>query len=207
MATRIGCDKLYYAKITTEGDVTTLPVWETPVAAPGVMSLNINPNPSQETLFYDDGPAETAATLGVIEVSINKNELTATQKKDLLGHITDENEAVVSSGNDNAPWVAVGYRTLKSNGTYRYVWLYQGKFMEPEDNSETKGDTLNFQSETIVGHFVKIPTIIKVKETGADVTGIEKQPWRYEIDEETPSVDTSVIDAWFDQVTTPAVVV
>ena len=74
MATRIGCDNLVYAIQTTEDTATTAPVYAAPKAAPGVMSVNINPNASQETLFADDGPMETATTLGKIDVEIKKNE-------------------------------------------------------------------------------------------------------------------------------------
>ena len=76
MATRIGCDNLVYAIMTTEDTTTSAPVYGDPKPAPGVMSVNINPNSSQETLFADDGPMETATTLGKIDVEIKKNELT-----------------------------------------------------------------------------------------------------------------------------------
>jgi len=121
MATRIGCDNLVYAKMTTEDTVDQAPVYGEVNAAPGVMSININPNGSLETLFADDGPMETATTLGKIDVEIQKNELTTQNKADLLGHEIDGNGAVVYSDNDVPPYVAIGFRTLKSNGKYRYV--------------------------------------------------------------------------------------
>ena len=195
MATRIGCDNLVYAVLTAD-DGTTDPTYGEVKPALGVMSLNINPNASQETIFYDDGPGESAATLGNIEVEIQKNELTTEQKADFLGHTIDSKGAIVYGANDTPPWVAIGYRTLKSNGKYRYVWLYKGKFLEPEDNSETKGDSINFQSETIVGRFVKLEKKYKI---GAK----EIQPWKYEIDEEYEDANSSTIAGWFDDVVLP----
>ena len=192
MATRIGCDNLVYAIMTTEDTADTAPAYDAVVKAPGVMSVNINPNASQETLFADDGPMETASTLGRIEVAIQKNELTTKNKADLLGHTVDANGALVYGDSDIPPWVAVGFRTLKSNGKYRYVWMYKGKFNEPEDNNETKGDGINFQSDTINGQFVKLSY-------GYNVGGKSVRPWKYELDADHAVEETAqtTIDNWF----------
>lgn len=198
MATRIGCDNLVYAKMTTEDTDTTAPEYGAVTKAPGVMSININPNGSLETLFADDGPMESASTLGRIEVEIQKNELTTQNKADLLGHVIDNNGAVVYGDSDVPPYVAIGFRTLKSNGKYRHVWLYKGKFNEPEDNNETKGDSINFQSDTINGQFVKL-------KYAYTIGGRSIRPWKYELDADHTAADEAAIAAWFTAVTMPAV--
>lgn len=190
MATRIGCDNLVYAIMTTEDTVEQAPAYGTVTKAPGVMSININPNGSQETLFADDGPMEVASTLGRIEVAIQKNELTTQNKSDLLGHAIDSNGALVYGDSDVPPWVAIGFRTLKSNGKYRYIWLYKGKFNEPEDNNETKGDSINFQADTINGQFVKL-------NKSYTVSGKSMRPWKYELDEESENASATAIAGWF----------
>lgn len=197
MATRIGCDNLVYALMKTEDTATTAPVYDAPKAAPGVISVNINPNSSQETLFADDGPMETATTLGKIDVEINKAELTTENKADLLGHEVDTNGGVVYSDSDVPPWVAVGFRTLKSNGKYRYVWLYKGKFTDPEDNNETKGDSINFQTDTIKGQFVKLNNEIAINSK-------KKRLWKYEIDGDSENVTQATLDAFLKTVVMPA---
>lgn len=193
--TRIGCDHLVYAPLTKD-DGTTL-TYGTPVALPNVMKININPNPSSETLFADDGPAETAATLGKIEVEIDKAALTLVEKAALLGHQKDANGVLMYGSNDSAPNVAIGFRTLKSNGTYRYVWLLKGKFMEPEDNNETKGDSISFQNDTIKGEFAKVNKRFTVN-------GKEIQPWKSEADDEDGTTPSTAIATWFDDVYLPA---
>ena len=190
MATRIGCDNLVYAIMATEDTAEQAPVYSEVIKAPGVMSININPNGSLETLFADDGPMESAATLGRIEVEIQKNELTSQNKADLLGHVIDTNGAVVFSDNDVPPYVAIGFRTLKSNGKYRYVWLYKGKFTEPEDNNETKGDGINFQSDTISGQFTKLTYAY-------NVGGELRRPWKYELDADHAENADAVTSKWF----------
>lgn len=197
MSTRIGCDNLVYALMKTEDTVGTAPVYEAVVPAPGVMSININPNGSQETLFADDGPMDTASTLGKIEVEIQKNALTTKNKADLLGHAIDSKGGLVYGDSDVAPWAAIGFRTLKSNGNYRYVWLYKGKFTEPEDNNETKGDSINFQADTINGQFTRLNYAVVIN-------GKSKRPWKYEMDQDDETVTASAIADWFKAPVMPA---
>lgn len=196
MAMRIGCDSLHYAIMTTEDTSTSAPIYDTIKPAPGVMHVNINPNASLGTAFYDDGPGETASTLGTIEVEIQKNALTAENKADLLGHSIDTNGGVVYADDDVPPFVAVGFRTLKSNGKYRYVWLYKGRFADPEDNSETKADSINFQSDTITGQFAKLSYPIYVGSK-------QKRIWKYEIDADNPLASDVAMDGWFNSVVMP----
>ena len=190
MATRIGCDNLVYALMTKEDTATTPPEYGEVILAPGVMSININPNGAQETLFADDGPMETASTLGKIDVEIQKNALTTKNKSDLLGHAIDSNGALVYGDSDVPPYVAMGFRTLKSNGKYRYVWLYKGKFTEPEDQNETKGDGINFQTDTINGQFMRLNNKYKIGDK-------EIRPWKYELDAEHEGAKDTAIKSWF----------
>lgn len=193
---RIGCDHLVYALMTTEDTPEAAPVYGEPKSAPGVMSLNINPNGSVDTLFADDGPFDSASTLGKIEVEIQKAYLTTAEKADLLGHAIDSKGALVYGGSDTPPYVAIGFRSLKSNGHYRYVWLYKGRFIDPEDNNETKGDSINFQSDTINGNFVKLSHKIKIGTK-------EVQPWKYEADEDADKIDATMLSGWFTAVVMP----
>lgn len=195
-STRIGVSNFVYALMTAEETASSLPTYDAPVPAPGLMSLNINPNASVDTLFADDGPFETASTVGAVEVEIQKNALSSTDKATLLGKTIDSKGAVVSSDTDIPPYVAVGFKSLKANGKYRYVWLYKGKFSDPEDNNETKGDSINWQSDTITGRFVKL----QYEYTS---NGKKIHPWKYEIDEDDDAANTSTIAAWFTAVTLP----
>ena len=195
-STRIGVSNFHYAKMTTEETLTTLPTYATPVSAPGLMSANINPNSSIDTLFADDGPFETAATNGQIEVEIQKNALSTANKVDLLGKTVDSKGGIVSSDTDIPPWVAVGFKSLKSNGKYRYIWLYKGKFSDPEDNNETKGDSINWQSDTITGNFAKL--MYEYTANGKII-----RPWKYEMDEEDEAANATTIAGWFDAVVMP----
>jgi phi13 family phage major tail protein len=149
---KIGVKNFHYAKLTSDSESGVK--YESPVKVPGLVTININPNPSVETLFADDAPFETAATTGQITAEISLADLPLDVQADLLGHTLDANGQLKVKADDTPPYVAIGFESLKSNGSKRYVWLVKGKFSEPEDNNETKGDSINFQSATITASFV-----------------------------------------------------
>lgn len=152
MAT-IGLRDVYYA-LLKEDPANGVATYEVPVRMVGAISANINPNTSTATLFYDDGPGDTAATLGEISLELNMADIDLKTQSVLLGH-TYEGGILKKKGSDVPPWVAIGFRTLKSNGKYRYYWLNKGKFAIPEDDLATKGDSIEFKTPTISGAFVK----------------------------------------------------
>jgi len=151
----IGVDNLVYAKLVEGTDVVGgTPQYETPVRIPGAITANINPNSSVDTLFADDGPFDSTATTGQISLELNTADLPLEIQADLLGHVL-ENGILKRRANDVPPWVAIGFRSLKSNGHYRYTWLNKGKFGVPEQSNQTKGDSINWNTPTITGAFVK----------------------------------------------------
>lgn len=177
---RIGLTELYYAILTSDPAGGT-PVYATPVRIRGAISANINPNTSAETLFADDGPYATATTIGDIELALNVAELTLDEQAALLGH-TVSGGILKRKSTDNPPWVAIGFKTLKANNSYRWTWLNKGKFRLPEQNNETKGDSINFQTPTINGNFVK---------RDAD------DEWERHIDEDHDDYLAALGTAWF----------
>ena len=154
MGVQIGLRDLHYA-LLQDDDIEVGAVYDEPVRIIGAIQANINPNASRETLFADDGPMETASSLGEIELEMVAADIPLQHQAALLGHDINEEGIMESNAESIPPWVAVGFRSLKSDGSYRYVWLLKGKFQEPEASHETKGDTITFQTPTMNGGFVK----------------------------------------------------
>ena len=111
----------------------------------------------------------------------------------LTGSTIDTNGVVISASEDGGDPVAVGFRAKKSNGKYRYYWLYRVKFGIPATNLATKGDSITFSTPTIEG------TIMRRNKLDA----FGKHPWKAEVTEGTEGVDQSVIDGWYDEVYEP----
>lgn len=185
MAT-IGLRDVYYALMLT--DTSTAATYDTPVKVAGAISANVNPNSSSATLFADDGPYESATTLGEIDVELNMADLDSSTQAALLGH-TYLSGMLIKKSTDTPPYLALAFRSLKSNGYYRYTWLYKGKFMEGETSNQTKGDSVEFQTPTITGSFVRRDY---------------DDAWMIEEDEDDENAVAATITAWFTAVVEPA---
>lgn len=177
----VGLDKLYYAIMTDE----TTESYATPKAFPGAIQLNVTPTTNSATLYSDDQASEVADSLGDIQVSLNVEDVPTEIQADLLGHTVDEKGVLVKSKNDYAPYVAIGYRRRKSNGKYRYVWNYKGKFRPGAEEAKTKTDTPEFQTPTIEATFLP---------------RVDNGKWQAVVNEDDEGVDATVISGWFNSV-------
>ena len=101
---------------------------------------------------------------------------------------------VVSTAEDGGTPVAIGFRAKKSNGKYRYFWLYRVKFGIPATALATKGDSITFNTPTIEG------TIMRRNK----VDGAGKHPWKVEATEGDTAIKADVITNWYKQVYEPS---
>jgi len=191
MAT-IGLDKLYYAKITEaeNGEET----YEKPVQLAKAMSADLSVELAEATLYADDGAAEIVKEFKSGKLTLGVDDIGSTVASDLSGATIDANGVIVSASEDGGTPVAVGFRAKKSNGKYRYFWLYRVKFGIPAANMATKGDSITFSTPTIEG------TILRRNKP--DTRG--KHPWKAEVTEGDTSVTEETIVNWYNEVYEPA---
>lgn len=159
----IGLTNLHYAILTedrapkTNGpDDAGAVAYEDPVRLPGAITANFSPNASNDTLFADDGPYDTASTLGAMSLELNVADIPPAHRATLLGATYNSATGLIKdSSNDIPPYVAVGCSVKKSNGYDRLIWYLKGKFSAPDDNNQTKSDSINWNTPTITGNFLK----------------------------------------------------
>ena len=151
---RVGLRDLHYAILNTDGE--TQLEYEEPKKILGAVTANINPNADTETLFADDGPFDTMTALGEVELEFEAADVPPDVQAELLGHEFDEDSGImVRKAGDVPPWVAVGFKSIKSDGKYRFKWLLKGKFQIPETESETRSDSIEYQTPSMQGAFVR----------------------------------------------------
>ena len=176
MAT-IGLDKLYYASIVEDeaGEET----YDTPVQLAKAISAELSVELAEATLYADDGAAEIVKEF----------------KSGTLSLGIDDNKVLISGGEDGGTPVAIGFRAKKSNGKYKYYWLYRVKFGIPATNLATKGDSITFSTPTIEG------TVLTRNK--ADASG--KHPWKAEVTEGDTGVSADTIKNWYSSVYEPVI--
>lgn len=190
MAT-IGLDKLYYATITD--DENGEEIYGTPTQLAKAISAELSVELAEATLYADDGAAEIVKEFKNGTISLGVDDIGSTTAAALTGVTVDKNNVVVSNSEDGGDPVAVGFRAKKSNGKYKYYWLYRVKFGIPATNLATKGDSITFSTPTIEG------TVLRRNKP--DTTG--KHPWKAEVTEGDKDVPASVISSWYTEVYEP----
>lgn len=190
MAT-IGLDKLYYATITD--DENGEEIYGTPTQMAKAISAELSVELAEATLYADDGAAEIVKEFKNGTISLGVDDIGSTTAAALTGVTVDKNNVVVSNSEDGGDPVAVGFRAKKSNGKYKYYWLYRVKFGIPATNLATKGDSITFSTPTIEG------TVLRRNKP--DTSG--KHPWKAEVTEGDKDVPASVISSWYAEVYEP----
>lgn len=190
MAT-IGLDKLFYSKITEAAD--GIETYDTPISLAKAIKADLSIELAEATLYADDGPTEVVKEFKSGTLSLGIDDIGVTAAEDLTGAKLDDNHVVMSGGEDGGTPVAVGFRAKKSNGKYRYFWLYRVKFGIPATNLATKGDSITFSTPTIEG------TVFRRNK----LDGNGKHPWKAEVNEDDASVPASVITGWYTLVYEP----
>ena len=190
MAT-IGLDKLYYAPITEDenGEET----YGTPVQLAKAISAELSVELAEATLYADDGASEVVKEFKSGTLSLGVDDIGPSVASDLSGVTIDKNNVIIASSEDTTAPVAIGFRAKKSNGKYKYFWLYRVKFGIPASSLATKGDSITFSTPTIEG------TIMRRNKPD----GKNNHPWKAEVTEGENNVSNDTITNWYKNVYEP----
>lgn len=190
MAT-IGLDRLFYAPITEDDDGNE--TYGTPAQLAKAINADLSVELAEATLFADDGASEVVKEFKSGTLSLGVDDIGAQIAADLTGVVVDSNGVIISASEDGGKPVAVGFRAKKSNGKYRYYWLYRVIFGIPATNLATKGDSITFSTPTIEG------TVLRRNKLDTQ----NKHPWKAEVTEGDAGVKAEVITNWYKQVYEP----
>lgn len=190
MAT-IGLDRLYFAPITEDanGDET----YGVPEKLAKAMTVEMEIEVLEATLYADDGPAESVKEFGSGTIKLGIDDIGKNAAEKLTGAEIDDNHVIISQSEGGGKPVAIGFRAKKSNGNYRYMWLYRVIFGIPSVNLTTKGESIEFSTPEIEGTILRRN---KLDDQG-------KHPWKSEANEDDASVPRSVITGWYSEVYEP----
>ena len=190
MAT-IGLDRMYFAPITEDSDGNE--TFGTPERLAKAMTVEMEIEVLEATLYADDGPAECVKDFGTGTITLGVDDIGVNTAEKLTGAQIDENHVVISQSEGGGRPVALGFRAKKSNGTYRYYWMYRVVFGIPATNLTTKGEEITFSTPTIEGMILRRNKL----------DGNGRHPWKSEVNEDDNSVPRSVITGWYSQVYEP----
>ena len=192
MPTPIGLDNLVFATITEDAaGIETYAAASISLAKSISAKLSIETNEAVQ--YADDGIDFDIKEFKDGKLTLKVNDIGASVASKLTGATVDQNGVLVSASEDSAPAVAVGFRAKKSNGKYRYFWLYRVVFSVPDTELNTKEDKISPATPTIEG------TIMRRNKVDAG----GKHPWKAQVDEDDTGVVAATITDWFKTVYEP----
>lgn len=180
MARQIGLKNLYVAKLLTDlvGGLTT---YEAPIKLERAIKASLKPKSSQTKLYSDDSVEDVLNSFDSVDVAIEVNQLSLSSRAFIQGAKVIKGQ-LVESKNDIPPTLALGFQSKKTNGKYRFVWLFKGSFSLGDDTYEGETDKPKDQTASLSATFY-----------ARDSDG----NYRTIADEDEVNIDMAKITAWF----------
>lgn len=188
----IGLDSLYIAEVTT--DTAAAYVAGTPEYLAPAAEAAQAPNASIETQYMDNQPYDILRSRGETKISLEISGLPAEMQAKIIGAVFDSSIGRVQD-NEGAPAeFALGFRSKKTNGSYRYYWFLKGSFEAPSEDAATSKDKPDVKTTKLI--YTALKTIYKFTLFDASVDSLKRMFG----DEDTDSFDAT---GWFSEVQTP----
>lgn len=121
----------------------------------GAIQCNVGITNNDVKLNVDDGVKETDKSFASGTIDIITDDLMDEDKAEMLGHeVNEESGEVIYNSSDVPPELGFGFCGQVSRNNkkmYRAVFLLRVQFSEPSDENDTKGDTVEFKTQSISG--------------------------------------------------------
>ena len=156
-------------------DTTGTIEYGSPIKIPGIISATMSTERSSESYYSDDVAEDTFSSFSKLTLEVEVSNLSVEERNLLLGQTT-KCGGVMSNKDDTAQEVGVMFRSKKTNGKFRYVALFKGKFVEPDESYASESDSLDAKTMTMT--FTALPLAnngnykLIVDEDGKDVEKI-----------------------------------
>ena len=134
----IGLDQIYVAEVTA--DSSSAYTAGTPEILAPAAEISMKPVASQETQYADDQPFDVFASEAETDMEITLTGVPSEMLAKLLGSVFNAASGRVYDNAGVPPYMALGFRAMKSNGKYRYFWFQKVQFSPPEEGAVTKAD-------------------------------------------------------------------
>ena len=108
----------------------------------GAIEASITPeNADPDIQYADDVEFDVLYPDPELAFKTKMADIPLTIQEMIFGNKIDDNGVLIRSASDKPPYYAVGFKSEKSDGTYRYVWLYKVRAKPVTENYQTKEGT------------------------------------------------------------------
>ena len=132
----VGLDSVYIAEVTQDdltGYLAGTPEYLAPVG-----EVTAEPAVESKTDYYDNKAFSVAVAEGETTLKLTLSNVPLGMQAKITGKKFDAATGRMIDQGGTPPYYALGFRSLKSNGSYRYFWYAKGRFAPPSEAFATK---------------------------------------------------------------------
>ena len=148
----VGAKHLTWAPYTSGGAGSAMVYGTGTMEVDKVVRVDMSEERGDVAFYADDKRIDRDNSINGASVAIEVAQLTAEMRENILGHVKATNDYTVTE--DASPYVGVGFclkQRYKGTVTYRTYWYYKVQFSEGQRSFNTKGENLEFQTESLEG--------------------------------------------------------
>lgn len=159
---KIGMRHVVAAQIDTDAEVSGQPLsYKAGMVVTRAVAANITYERDENTFYADDVLSESDNSAASGSISIEGSEFLPAARVYLFNvrEVEDGENTVYRETSVPSPYIGLGYMTVTIyKGVYTYTawWIHKMQFALSGDNAKTKGDTIEWQTETAEGSIMGV---------------------------------------------------
>ncbi len=117
----------------------------------GAIEASVTPDNADPDIQYaDDTEFDTLYADPEISFKLKMADIPLAIQEMIFANVVDDNGVLIRTAQDKPPYFAIGFKSEKSDGKFRYVWLYKVRAKPLTENFATKeGKTINRQTPEV----------------------------------------------------------
>ena len=146
VSSTVGLKNMVLAPLTE--DTEALLTYGTLQLVAGAIEASITPeNADPDVMYADDQEFDVLYPDPELSFKTKMADIPLTIQEQIFGNKIDDNGVLIRSASDKPPYFAVGFMSEKSNGKYRFVWLFKVRAKPVTESYQTKeGGTVTRQT-------------------------------------------------------------
>ena len=149
VSSTIGLKNVVIAPLTTDTEESH--TYGTLQLLAGAVEASVTPdNTDPDVMFADDVEFDVLYTDPEVAFKLKMADIPLIIQQMIFSHVIDDNGVLIRTAQDKPPYFAIGFKSEKSNGKYRFVWLYKVRAKPLTESFATKeGKTINRQNPEV----------------------------------------------------------
>jgi len=155
VASTVGLKNVVIAPVVSDTDAGIS--YDTLQDFAGAIDAQIAPeNADPEVQYADDQEFDVVYPDPEIKLTMEMADIPLLIQEMILNNVIDDNGVLIRAAGDTPGYFALGFKSEKADGTYRYVWLFKGRAAPMTEQYHTKeGTTLTRQTGKLEWTFIK----------------------------------------------------